>query len=458
MTQITDLSIRNAIAKVRAGANARIELRDGGERGAGRLVMLVRKTTDGHSAEWYAQWHRDGARLTTKLGSYPSLGLAAARKLFREEFAPEILAGRNPSGSRSWTHRRGATVRDLFEAYVEHLEARKKPAAYAARRLLLGPKGAADAIGANRPASDVGPKEIAKHLAAIHGRGTITEANSSHAYIRAAFNFGIRSIHCYFEEAAATDWGLKSNPASCVPVNKLAFRPRDRTLNAAEFRSLWEWLASKEGRRWFNHAPALRLMMATGQRPGEILRLGVANYDRERGLLHWPKTKNGRQHCIPLPRQAVEILEALTPNEHGLFFPRKLYPEQPSPTYVGGFLLRRFRRETGAEDFTMRDFRRTWKTEAGAAGVPKDIRDRIQNHALTDVGTRYYDRWSYMPEKRAAMVLWEPHLDWLLGLGGASERRSDQGFLTFNGSTPRFAGLLSAPSGRPSAQSGETLI
>jgi hypothetical protein len=29
--------------------------------------------------------------------------------------------------------------------------------------------------------------------------------------------------------------------------------------------------------------------------------------------------------------------------------------------------------------------RRTWKTLAGKAGVPKEIRDRIQNHALQDV-------------------------------------------------------------------------
>jgi hypothetical protein len=32
---------------------------------------------------------------------------------------------------------------------------------------------------------------------------------------------------------------------------------------------------------------------------------------------------------------------------------------------------------------TNRDLRRTWKTLAGKAGVPKDIRDRIQNHALS---------------------------------------------------------------------------
>jgi hypothetical protein len=38
--------------------------------------------------------------------------------------------------------------------------------------------------------------------------------------------------------------------------------------------------------------------------------------------------------------------------------------------------------------------------------VSKEIRDRIQNHALQDVSSKNYDRWTYMPEKRVAMEKW----------------------------------------------------
>jgi len=55
---------------------------------------------------------------------------------------------------------------------------------------------------------------------------------------------------------------------------------------------------------------------------------------------------------------------------------------------------------------TNRDLRRTWKTLAGQAGLSKEIRDRIQNHTLQDVSSKSYDRWTYMPEKRAAMKKW----------------------------------------------------
>jgi hypothetical protein len=55
---------------------------------------------------------------------------------------------------------------------------------------------------------------------------------------------------------------------------------------------------------------------------------------------------------------------------------------------------------------TNRDLRRTWKTLAGQAGLSKEIRDRLQNHTLQDVSSKSYDRWNYMPEKRAAMKKW----------------------------------------------------
>ena len=421
---ITDKSIRATISGVKAGGRRWAELKDEGERGAGRLSIIIRAGTTKPSAEWYVQWYREAKRHLVKLGSYPTITLAQARKLYRDHYAPAILKGQSPTGPRSWVNHRGATVADLFTAYVDRLEGAGKPGGYHARRLLLGPNGAVHALGGARPPGDIKPSDIRPFLQSIHRRGTITEANSAHAYIRAAFNFAIKHGNSYHETAGGIDWGLETNPASLIPVNHDAFRPRDRTLDVAEFRIFYEWLLAKDGLIRRRFAPALRLMMVTGQRPGEILQLSVDHYDRAHHQLFWPKTKNGRQHCIPLPRQAVEILDNLKPNEHGLYFPRLFSPELWSPTYVGGALIRYYIRQSGAAPFTMRDFRRSWKTEAGAAGAPKDIRDRIQNHALMDVSSRHYDRWSYMNEKRAAMVSWEGHLD--LILSGEMERRAEK--------------------------------
>lgn len=42
------------------------------------------------------------------------------------------------------------------------------------------------------------------------------------------------------------------------------------------------------------------------------------------------------------------------------------------------------------------------------------MRDRIQNQTLQDVSSKSYDRWSYKPEKRAAMDAWDSFVRALL--------------------------------------------
>jgi hypothetical protein len=38
------------------------------------------------------------------------------------------------------------------------------------------------------------------------------------------------------------------------------------------------------------------------------------------------------------------------------------------------------------------------------------MRNRLQGHALTDVGSVHYDRYDYLTEKKEAMKLWSSEL------------------------------------------------
>jgi hypothetical protein len=65
----------------------------------------------------------------------------------------------------------------------------------------------------------------------------------------------------------------------------------------------------------------------------------------------------------------------------------------------------------GFAHFTAKDMRRTFKTLVGASGISKEMRDRLQNHPEGDVSSRHYDRYDYLPERRAAMDKWADYLD-----------------------------------------------
>lgn len=147
--------------------------------------------------------------------------------------------------------------------------------------------------------------------------------------------------------------------------------------------------------------------MLTGQRVEEVVTLHKDQYVREEKIIDWSRTKNGRPHAIPLGGLAVDLLDSITPNEHGWFFPAAMDPSKPvshGSLYASTW---RLREEGLIPHASNRDMRRTWKTLAGKAGLSKEIRNRIQNHALQDVSSKNYDRYNYMAEKRAAMEQWD---------------------------------------------------
>ena len=107
-----------------------------------------------------------------------------------------------------------------------------------------------------------------------------------------------------------------------------------------------------------------------------------------------------------MPALAAVLIELIIPNQFGWYFPSAKDPSKPVSAGTLYSFMWRQRDRNVIPLVTNRDLRRTWKTLAGKAGLSKEIRDRIQNHALQDVSSKSYDRWSYLPEKREGMERW----------------------------------------------------
>ena len=116
-----------------------------------QLIVRGNGASTTPTAEFYACWYRDGRRLLSKLGSYPTISLGDARRRFREEFAPTISAGaeRTSAAARRRHRKNAGTVAELFTAYVASLKAGGKRSADRVEYLLLA---AGSAIGAERRA------------------------------------------------------------------------------------------------------------------------------------------------------------------------------------------------------------------------------------------------------------------------------------------------------------------
>ncbi len=404
MPSLTDGEIRQALKRVGQSGNQE-SLIDGDGRGTGRLVLVLKPMPTRVTADWMAQQWRDGKRTKKKLGAYPSMSLAQAREVFKRDFADMIQKGRSIKIAGDT---RPGTVADVFEAYVQYL---KDAGKMSWKETEKGLNKIADTLGRNRLAREIEPDEITEVIRPIYERGCRAMADHVRGYIHAAYSWGMKSEHDY-RTSSPRRFKLVYNPAAGIPTEPK--KVGTRWLDEEEFVRLYRWLECPDAPVHPPYTRAVRILMLTGQRVEEIARLHVDQWDAAERIIDWSKTKNGKPHAIAVPSLAAELIGSIKPNENGWFFPSATDPARPvSHGTLYSFMWRQ--RDRGVIPVvTNRDLRRTWKTLAGKAGVSKEIRDRIQNHALQDVSSKSYDRWSYMPEKRAAMNVWNKFVRVLL--------------------------------------------
>lgn len=231
--------------------------------------------------------------------------------------------------------------------------------------------------------------------------GARTLANRLRAHLHAMWRYGIRHDHDPRTLNQSVRFGLAVNPLEAIPRDPGAERVGERVLSWGEVRDLWyserlSWPARQ----------ACRLLLVTGARVNEICGANWSEFDLAGALWTLPpcRSKNRREHLLPLPSMALELLGELREAWGGdWLFP---YRNGRNATKPWGVSALSHAVRVAGYDWTGRDLRRTFKTLTGALGIEKTIRDRIQNHAQQDVSSRHYDRHAYLPDKRRALDTW----------------------------------------------------
>lgn len=375
----------------------------------------VQVTAQGTKTFFYQYTHQ-GKRRFLRLGTYPDTSLAEARQRAREARAI-VDRGADPqeeAKAQAQAARQRGTVRQLMDAYIDHLKATGRRSAGENKRALE--KDALPLIGA-LPACEVGPGHIKDILFRVISRDAAVGANRLRSYLHGMFAFGAQHDHDPRSVGAAVLFGIDRNPVSAVPKNAAAESADDRALSWAEIREVWHSEAMYPPQRL-----AIRLLLATGgQRSGEVTRAHWSEFDLEARVWWLPaaRSKNKRDHGIPLTPLALSVLEDIRRIYPGAewVFPARNNPEGKKPwnesTLAHG--VQEFCRASGMAPWAPKDIRRTVKTRMGELGIAKVYRDMVQNHVQNDVSTRHYDRYDYLPEKRAALEKWCARLEEEIG-------------------------------------------
>ena len=340
------------------------------------------------------------------LGTYPDIALTEAREQARTALRQRD-EGRDPAEDHATA--RARTFGALAALYVEkHAMQHKRSWRDDARMIRQELGGWYD-----RPVLSLRRGEVRMLLDDIVARGAPVLANRVLALVRKMLNFGLDR-----------EW-VEANVAAKMP-RPTTERSRTRVLSAAELQQLWAWLdrpapAGLEARHWALSQAVLKLRLLTAQRGAEILAMQWPDLDLETGWWTIPGevAKNGLAHRVFLAPAAVRILRGLADSAGAASESASAKCNLPAAGSTDGAVFRgivgpRHRRPVlvglPLDNFQPKDLRRTASSLMTGGGVPRETVKRVLNHVERDV-TAVYDRYSYDPEKRDALLWWAARLE-----------------------------------------------
>ena len=290
--------------------------------------------------------------------------LVIARVKAGEDPVPEPLSVRLAEGP---------TVAELAERYLEeHVAVRCKPRTVDGCRRIVG-KHILPALG-RRPALAVSHREVVELHHALSEFPAM--ANRAVATLSRIWN-------------AAEDRGLVpegSNPCRLVERNRE--RRRERFLTDAEFRRLGRVLDDVEACRGISvHAvAAIRLLLLTGCRKGEILNLRWDEADLEAGELRLSDSKTGPKAVVLSP-EAVSVLSRIPRIEGNAHVIPGKVPGMPMRDLTRPWGI--VRERAGLEDVRIHDLRHSYASRALALGESLPMIGRLLGHANVETTARY---------------------------------------------------------------------
>ena len=373
---------------------------------------------------WLYLYTLDGKRREMSLGNYPQVTLESARVQFAAA-RKQVKMGVDPMVEKEEaeeTRRHELTFDQLAHEYIaNNVEGQLVDSSvYGIKRILLssGKAGGVDDFNEwrSRKVATITTEEAATLLKDVSIRSAAAARNL------------IRTARPMFAYALARDL-VPINPFILGSVKSFLSKPvqsrlepsvKSRTFSEDEIRHFWEALSKAKG--GIDAKKALRLILLTGQRPGEVLGLHSNEIDGNWWTLPKARTKarydkNRVDHRVFLVPEALDLIGT----KKGYIFgspvkSRGGAPVEPRPisvnalghmVYVNDYL--------GLPPWGAHDLRRTCRTfMSDIDGITANAAEAILNHARE--GTKKnYDHHRYQRQIETALTLWRDKLVEVIG-------------------------------------------
>ncbi len=375
------------------------------------------------SKRWFWKYRKDGKEGRMSLGSYPGVGLKAARKA-RDTAKLQKSDGIDPVQARKVEKLKDTrNGDDSFKGVALEWYAKQAPqwsASHAERSLRQLERDLFPWIGA-RAMTDIHPMELLAALQKVEERGAVETADRVLMLARQVWDYWLPTADV--QQRNITE-GLKGR---LTPYRGKSFAAIVDPLRMGELlRAMRRYKGGPIVRTALQLAPLLY------QRPGNLANMEWAELDLDAALWTIPSMKmkgrkdqkeNGRAHTVPLPVQAVALIKGLQPlTGHGRYvFPGERSHDRPvsdnsvrTALYSLGF----------GKEQSWHGFRASARTMlVDQLNLDPLAIEANLAHAVKDANGRSYNRTQYLMQRFEQIQQWADYLDKLAAGGDVIQFR-----------------------------------
>lgn len=341
-----------------------------------------------------------GKRRKLNLGTYPEVPLAEAREAYTRAVralaagAPlEACSTGNPADSSEHTV---VTVKDLQDHYLAYSRKDKQSEEWIYTKEKVMDLHLKD--WHNRPIESITKAEAIKLLTSIQDSGL------------AGRNI-YKVLSSLFEYAVIRDM-LPVSPFYRLPkiIPNMGGTYKTRSLSEAEIVHVWGAVTTAKGSEYVKRI--LKLILVTGQRPGEVAGIHRSEIDGDWWTIPPERAKKGkRHHRVYLTDTAKSLIGD---SEPGYIFPTTRKSIAPYVTKITVSQVVNVANSFGIPKWSPHDLRRTARTHMARIGIPDEHAEAVLNHAKKGM-VQVYNQYMYDDEKKTALLRWEAELLRILG-------------------------------------------
>ncbi|MFT6168587.1 MAG: integrase [Celeribacter sp.] len=353
---------------------------------------------------WNFKYRLHGAEKKLSIGAYPDISLAQARKI-KSEARAQVAVGIDPSEAKQEAKAQareahGNTFEKIGTAFLSKQQIEGKSKA-TLDKTAYHLKLANTAFG-RKPITEITAPMILKCLRKVEAKGNYETAHRLRARIGSVFRYAVAS------GLAETDptYALKDALIKPTRVHRAAIT------DPKAFGALLREVDAFEGQA--TTRIGLQLLALTAQRPGEVRHAKWEEFDFQEKVWSLPaaKMKMHRDHNVPLPDQAIALLDELRMiTGNGVYlFPSLRSWQRPMSENTLNAALRRM--GYSGEEMTAHGFRASFSTLANESGLwNPDAIEAALAHVERNEVRKAYNRGLYWDERVKLADWWATVLD-----------------------------------------------